>query len=167
MGVKVATTIVILYVLVAAGVSLCFWDFFSKGEPSTSVNIRNLVLMWGTPLAIFLAVWRSSIAQKQAEIAQRGVLSDRYQRAVEMLGHDLDSLRIGGIHTLVDLAREHPAEYQRRVVRLLQVYYEPEEPLNKIQATVIDAFHTLLGAEKAQAFLRECDLSRLRNSRKK
>ena len=167
MGVKAVTTIVILYILVAVGVSCWFWDGLSQGEPSVSVVIRNLILMWGTPLAIFLAVWRSSIAQKQAEIAQRGVLADRYQRAVEMLGHDLDSLRIGGIHALVDLAREHPDEYQRRVVRLLQVYYDPALPLNKIQATVIDAFHTILGAEKAQVFLRESDRVWLKNARKK
>ena len=167
MGVKAVTTIVVLYILVMVGVSFWFWDGLSKGEPAVSVVIRNLVLMWGTPLAIFLAVWRSSIAEKQAEIAQRGLLADRYQRTVEMLGHDLDSLRIGGIHALVDLAREHPDEYQRRVVRLLQVYYEPEEPLNKIQATVIDAFHTILGAKKAQALLLEFDQLRLKNSRKK
>ena len=106
MEVKIAVGSVV-YVLMAVGVSWWFWACLSGGEPSTSATIRNLVLIWGTPLAIFLAVWRSIVAQKQAkaaqkqaEIAQGGLLSNRYQRAVEMLGHERDSIRIGGIHAL-------------------------------------------------------------------
>ena len=167
MGVKAVTTIVVLYILVVIGVSFWFWGHLHVENHPPPATLRNLVLIWGAPLATGLAVWRSIVAQKQAEIAQRSVLADRYQRTVEMLGHELDSLRIGGIHALVDLAREHPDEYQRRVVRLLQVYYEPALPLNKIQATVIDAFHTILGAEKAQVFLRESDRVWLKNARKK
>ena len=174
MGVIIAVAIaIVIYVFVAIDISVSFWDFFVKN----SETIRNLALGWGALLAIGLALWRSMVAhmqaeaaQKQAEIAQGGLLADRYQRAVEMLGHDLDSLRIGGIHALVDLAREHPDEYQRRVVILLQVYYlaaRPEEPLNEIQATVTDAFHTILGAKKGQEVLLELDQMRLRNSRKK
>ena len=174
MGIIIAVAIaIVIYVFVAIDVSVNFWDFFAEN----SETVRNLALSWGALLAIGLALWRSMVAhmqaeaaQKQAEIAQGGLLADRYQRAVEMLGHDLDSLRIGGIHALVDLAREHPDEYQRRVVILLQVYYlaaRPEEPFNEIQATVTDAFHTILGAKKGQEILLELDQMRLRNSRNK
>lgn len=181
MGIIIAVAIaIVIYVFVAIAVSVSFCDFFVKN----SETIRNLALGWGALLAIGLALWRSmvahmqaeaaqkqaEVAQKQAEIAQGGLLADRYQRAVEMLGHDLDSLRIGGIHALVDIAREHPDEYQRRVVILLQVYYlaaRPEEPFNEIQATVTDAFHTILAAKKGQEVLLELDGMRLRNSRNK
>ena len=119
----------VLYVLVAIGVSCCFWDdLHGQGYPA-SVTIRNLVLIWGAPLATVLAVWRSIVAQRQseaaqrqAEVAQRGLLSGRYQRAVEMLGHDLVSVRIGGIHALRNLALEHYDEYQREVLELLEAY---------------------------------------------
>jgi len=174
MGIIIAVAIaIVIYVFVAIDVSVSFWDFFVKN----SETIRNLALGWGALLAIGLALWRSMVAymqaeaaQKQAEIAQGGLLADRYQRAVEMLGHDLDSLRIGGIHALVDLAREHPAEYQRRVVKLLKVYYlaiKPEEPFDEIQATLTDAFHTILGPKEGQMALLEIDGMRLRNSRNK
>ena len=174
MGVIIAVAIaIVIYVFVAIDVSVSFWDFFVKN----SETIRNLALGWGALLAIGLALWRSMVAhmqaeaaQKQAEIAQGGLLADRYQRAVEMLGHDLDSMRIGGIHALVDLAREHPDEYKRKVVNLLQVYYlaiKPEEPFNEIQATLTDAFHTILGVKEGQAVLLEIDGMRLRNSRNK
>ena len=167
MGVIIAVAIaIVIYVFVAIDVSVSFWDFFVKN----SETIRNLALGWGALLAIGLALWRSIVAQRQAEIAQGGLLADRYQRAVEMLGHDLDSMRIGGIHALVDLAREHPGEYKRRVVILLKVYYlaiKPEEPFNEIQATLTDAFHTILGVKEGQEALREIDGMRLRNSRNK
>lgn len=91
--------------------------------------LRNLVLIWGTPLAILLALWRSMVAEKQVKIAQeqvavgqRGLLSDRYQRAVEMLGRDIASVRIGGIYALRNLALEHYDEYGREVWNLLNIY---------------------------------------------
>ena len=115
------TTIVVLYILVAVIVSLrlrgCFFE-----EESFSSAIRNLIVIWGAPLATFLAVWRSSVAQKQAEVAQLGLLSARYQRAVEMLGRAGDAIRIGGIHALLNLAREYPEEYLEEVHVLLDAY---------------------------------------------
>lgn len=135
MGVAIAI-LAVLYIVGMFGVSLCFWDYFhAGGEHSPSATVRNLVLGWGAPLAIGLAVWRSIVAQrqsdtaqKQAEIAQTGLLSNRYQRAVEMLGHDLVSIRIGGIHALRNIALEHPSEYWEEVMALLEVHL-PEPKL--------------------------------------
>ena len=170
MGVKIAVAIAV-YVLAAVGFSFCFWHSFSEGEPSVAATIRNLVLIWGAPLAMGLAVWRSMVAQRQAEIAQRGLLSDRYQRAVEMLSHDLDSMRIGGIHALVDLTREDPDEYKRKVVKLLMIYYKPEVSPSpdeaQIRATLDDAFLTILGEKEGTALLLQFDQIRLKNSMKK
>lgn len=170
MRVETVISIVALYVLVVMGASWWFWDFLSEGELSASATIRNIVLAGGAPLAMLLAVWRSMVAQEQAELAQRGLLADLYQRAVEMLGHNFDSMRIGGIHALVDLVHEHPDEYKRKVVKLLKVYYlaiKPEEPFDEIQATLTDAFHTILGPKEGQMALLELDGMRLRNSRNK
>ena len=118
MGVTIA---IVIYILVAVGVSFCFWDCLSEGE-SLSSALRNIVLIWGAFLATGLAVWRSRVAEKQAEIAQGGLLSNRYQRAVEMLGSQLDFIRIGGIHALRNLEREHPSEYGQEVWALLDAY---------------------------------------------
>ena len=119
-----------VYILVAVGVSFCFWDGLSRGEPSVSATIRNLVLIWGAPLATGLAVWRSIVAQwqseaaqKQVEVTQAGLLSNRYQRAVEMIGNNLISVRLGGIQALRNIALEHSDEYQQEVRDLLAAYY--------------------------------------------
>ncbi len=170
MGVKIAVAIAV-YVLAAIGFSFCFWNALSEGEPSATATIRNLVLIWGAPLAMGLAVWRSMVAQRQAEIAQRGLFSDRYQRAIEMLGHDLDSMRIGGIHALVDLTREDPDEYKRKVVTLLSIYYQPEVSPSpheaQILATLDDALLTILGEKEGHALLLKFHQIRSKNSMRK
>ena len=101
------------------------WDWLAKDE-SGSATIRNIGLVIAGSLAIPLAIWRAVVADKQASsaqhqtaIAQQGLLNERYQKAAEMLGSDVLSVRIGGVHTLRDLAVEQPNQYHVRVMRLL------------------------------------------------
>ena len=129
MGVKIAIGVV-LYILVAVVASFCLWDWLSRGEPSVSSTIRNLVLSWGAPLAAGLAVWRSIVAQKQVEAAQAGLLSARHQRAVEMLGHDLVSIRLGGIRALTNLAFEYSDKQAKKEVQVLLKLYGSEPNLH-------------------------------------
>ena len=130
MGVKIATIGVILYILVAVGVSFCLWDWLSRGEPSVSSTIRNLFLSWGAPLATGLAVWRSIVAQKQVEAAQktatahlganqatgRGQQQERMKNAIEHLGNASDSVRLGGAYELFHLAEDTEDRGQRQTV---------------------------------------------------
>ena len=101
------------------------WDRLT-GDESGSATIRNIGLVVAGSLAIPLAIWRAVVADKQASsaqhqtaIAQQGLLNERYQKAAEMLGSDVLSVRIGGIHSLRDLAMECPTQYHVRVMRLL------------------------------------------------
>ena len=102
-----------------------YWDWLA-GTESASATIRNIGLVIAGSLAIPLAIWRAVVADKQASsahrqnaIAQHGQLNERYQKAAEMLGSDVLSVRIGGVHTLRDLAVEEPNQYHVRVMRLL------------------------------------------------
>ena len=101
------------------------WDWLA-GDESGSATIRNVGLVIAGSLAILLATWRAVVADKQASsaqrqtaVAQQGLLNERYQKAAEMLGSDVLSVRIGGVHTLRDLAVEQPNQYHVRVMRLL------------------------------------------------
>ena len=120
-------------------VTAVFWDWVSSGE-SGSTTIRNIGLVIGGVIALWLAFWRSKIAdrqaaaaqrqadiaqkqfeiaQKQFEIAERGLLNERYQRGAEMLGSGVLSVRLGGIYALQRLAKEHPEQYHVQIMRLL------------------------------------------------
>ena len=120
--------------ILAIGVvfSWLFWEELRDDEESLSTTIRNIGLVGGGIIAIVLAVWRSLVAQKQAEAAlrqadtalrqadtaQQGLLNERYQQGAEMLGDNVLSVRLGGIYALQSLAEEHPEQYHVQIMRL-------------------------------------------------
>ncbi len=119
--IALSVAIIVVEVLLVA----MLWDWVAKDE-SGSATIRNIGLVIAGSLAIPLAIWRAIVADKQASsahyqtvIAQQGLLNERYQKAAEMLGSDVLSVRIGGVHALRGLAMEQPDQYHVRVMQLL------------------------------------------------
>ena len=116
-------------------VGFYLWDTLNEGE-SVSATLRNLSLVSGAFIAIVLSLWRSTIANRQAvaahkqvEIglqqaatAQEGLLCDRFQRAAEMLGHDVVAVRIGGVQALSELAVQNMDRYYVTVANLLTAF---------------------------------------------
>ena len=108
----------LMVLIVVLTLSILFWDSWSWQE-SGSMAIRNLVLVIATIAALSLAIWRSKVAERQAETAQRGLLNERYQKGAEMLSSKVLTVRLGGIYTLERLAREHPRDYHTQIMNLL------------------------------------------------
>ena len=93
---------------------------------SVSSTLRNIGLIVGGIVAVLLAMWRSLVAERQAdatlrqaEAADRGLLNDRYQKAADMLGSSVITARLGGIYALQGLAEQHPELYHVQTLRLL------------------------------------------------
>ena len=112
-------TLSVAVLIVEVLLVVVLWDWLA-GDESGSATIRNVGLVIAGSLAIPLAIWRAVVADKQASsaqhqtaIAQQGLLNERYQKAAEMLGSDVLSVRIGGVHTLRDLAMEQPQSIPR------------------------------------------------------
>ena len=122
---------------VSIGLAHHFWDVLSNGE-SPSATLRNLSLALGVPIGIVLALWRSTIANRQASaahkqvatgleqtrLAQESLLTDRFQRAAEMLGHKSPVVRIGGVQALTLLSGQHMDAYYHPVWQLLTTFAE-------------------------------------------
>ena len=87
-------------------------------QETNSTTLRNIGLLVAGLIALPLAVWRSIVAQRQAETAQQGLLNERYQQGAEMLGNDVLTVRLGGIYALQSLGQEHPDQYHVKVVQL-------------------------------------------------
>ena len=85
---------------------------------SNSATLRNVGLVIAAVVALPLAIWRSKVAERQADTAQRGLLNERYQTGAEMLGSNVLSVRLGGIYALQRLADEHPEHYHVQVIHL-------------------------------------------------
>ena len=105
---------------VAIGIllSLYFWDMLAGTVESPSTTLRNLGLLIGGVAAMILAVWRSRVAERQADTAQRTLLNDRFERGAEMLGNRVLSVRLGGIYALERLNIEHPEDYHVQIMKL-------------------------------------------------
>lgn len=105
--------------LVSILLSARYWDELRGSEESLSATIRNIGLLIGGAIAALLAMWRSVVAERQADIAQQGMLGERYQKGADMLSSEVLSVRLGGIYTLSRLAKEHPEGYHIQAMELL------------------------------------------------
>lgn len=96
---------------------------------SGSTTLRNLGFVAGGFIAIWVAIWRSVVASRQAETAQRGLLNERYQKGAEMLDSAVLSVRLGGIYALAGLAEDHPDQYHIPIFQLFCAFVRrpPEE----------------------------------------
>ncbi len=122
MGVVIWTLIVLLTGVI---VSIEYWDWITGGE-SGSALLRNLALAATAVVGLPIAIWRSKVAERQAdaarqqaEIAHDDWLSKRYQRNSEMLDSDKVWVRVAGIAELARLAQDHPSDYHVQVMELL------------------------------------------------
>ena len=109
---------VVLVVIATSMISFRFWDCLSTSESGSS-TIRNIVLTAAAVIALPLAIWRSIVADRQADTARQGLLNERYQKGAEMLGNSVLSVRLGGIYALQHVAKEHPDQYHIRIMQLL------------------------------------------------
>ena len=118
-----------LLVLAVFGLlAIVFRDWLQTGPEgleSGSTTLRNLSLVIAALIALPLAVWRSKVAERQADAAQRqvetaeqGLLNERYQRGAEMLGSEVLTVRLGGIYALQHLAEEKPDQYHIQIMQL-------------------------------------------------
>lgn len=96
------------------------------GTESGSTTVRNIGIVVAGVVALVLGLWRSFVAQRQAnaahrqsEVAHQGLLNERYQQGAQMLGDEVTSVRMGGIHALRSLAEQHAEEYHLAVLRML------------------------------------------------
>ena len=118
--------------ITAAGIWVAarYWCWLTVGGmESPSATIRNVGLVIAAPVAVVLAIWRSmvaekqrTVAEKQAAIAARYLQEGRFQKASEMLGSKLPSVRLGGIYALQQLAKDDPGEFHLRVVASLAAH---------------------------------------------
>ncbi len=128
------------------------WAWFSDGEPVSSV-IRNLVLAVAAVIALPLAIWRSIVAERQADTAQQALLNDRYQKGAEMLGDGVLSVRLGGIYALLHLAENYPKQYHIQVIKLLCAFVRnpPKEELPLTASSLredVQAVMTAIGGRR-------------------
>ena len=134
--------LIVVGLLIVMGVGIwsliTYWDWLRdgpSGAESGSTTVRNLSLVIGGVVAILLAVWRSRVAERQADAAQRqadtaqqDLLNERYQTGAEMLGGDRLAVRLGGIYALQRLCQEHPEQYHVQIMQMFCAFARNPTP---------------------------------------
>lgn len=108
------------------------WEWIvtrTASQESGSTTLRNLGLVAGGLIAIWVAIWRGVVAdrqakasQQQAEISRHSLLNERYQKGAEMLGNEVLSVRLGGIYALDLLACENPDIFHLQIMKLFAAF---------------------------------------------
>ncbi len=118
-----AALLVLLAIVVVLVVLVVFWEdihHWAYGkEAFNGETLRNLALVFAAAIGLPLAIWRSIVANRQAETSERGFRNERYQKGADMLGNATLATRQGGIYALERLAREHPEDYHVQIMKLL------------------------------------------------
>ena len=97
-------------------VSVFFWD--------ETEDIRNIGLVVAAVIALPVAIWRSRVAERQADTAHHDLLDGRFQHAIQMLDSSLPAIRVTGLNALRRLAAEYPESYRARVEELFDVLHQ-------------------------------------------
>ncbi len=77
-----------------------------SGNAEPHESLRNLGLIVAAIVGVGLGTWRSIVAAAQARTTQQGHITDRFSKAVEHLGSDNITSRIGGIYALKRIAKD-------------------------------------------------------------
>lgn len=117
-------------IVIGIVIGIIMFVFDGPGSPNTvedrSAVVRNVGLVLGGLFALWIAVWRSRVAdrqakatQRQADTEQQRLLDGRHQQGAAMLASELLPARLAGIYALQRLAEGHPDEYHIQIMRLL------------------------------------------------
>lgn len=128
----------------------------SEYKESRSTTLRNIGLVVGGGIAIWVAYRRSVISH-------RGLQNERYQKAAEMLGNRMMAVRLGGIYALHRLGKDDPEQYHVEVMRLLSsfVRYPTEETRSTEREDVRVALAVIGTRSDADIALEEKELYRV------
>ena len=114
-----------------------YWaDLRDDSEP-LAVTIRNVTLAIATITGVIIAIWRSSVAERQADTAQQSLLNERYQQGAEMLGSGILTVRLGGIYALQSLAEDYPKQYHVQAMKLLSTFVRTSARREDIESETV------------------------------
>lgn len=113
------TVLTLIAVAIGSHLTVLNWRLLNSdglGEETRATLLSNTGLLLAGLVALLFGMWRSWLAQRQTDIAQRVLLNERYQKGTEMLGAPNLTVRLAGIYALRRLASEHPNDYHLDVM---------------------------------------------------
>ena len=85
----------------------------------SSDEVRNFGLLAGGVVAVALAIWRSRVAERQADTAEATRLDARFELGLRMLQDEREAIQLDGLSILEQLLAEYPDAYGSQIVELI------------------------------------------------
>lgn len=126
-----------LGITLGAPLYLGFSEAMLENWEQLSSIVRNYGLLFLAIPALWLAWRRTNTATKQANISERGLMIDRYQKGAQMLESSELSVRMAGIYALHDLAISDPDDMYILVLELLAAFVREKSKLRKEYVSII------------------------------
>lgn len=98
----------------------------------TSKYATNIGIVGGL-FILYLSFKRFNQTEKQISLTEDNNLNKTFKDAVTLLGEDNVSVRMGGVYTLIDIAKKNPTKYSKRINDILCNYIVEQtnkEPYN-------------------------------------
>ena len=78
----------------------------SSSQIEFAKTVATIIVALGVSVTLYLTWRRVTAAERTIEVAQEGQITERFTRAIDQLGSDKVSIRLGGIYALERIARD-------------------------------------------------------------
>ncbi|ACB52240.1 hypothetical protein cce_2892 [Crocosphaera subtropica ATCC 51142] len=133
----------LIFILLSAFLITGF-SYYKPSEFQNSINAENILKLLqflGTSFAsiailfnVYYAAKRATAldktalaAEKNIEVAQNSQITERFTKAVEQLGSENLSIRLGGIYALEKIAQDAPKTYHWTIMEILCAFIRNHE----------------------------------------
>ena len=125
------------------------FKYWQKGGQDTSRSevLRNVGLLFVAMIGLAFGIWRAYTAHRQANVAEQGHFTERFSTAVEHLGSEELSIRLGGIYALWRLAEDSPRRDEKPIWDILCSFVrDPPHTSALNEAAPADAIEAAMAA---------------------
>ncbi len=110
--------------------------------------IVNIIAMCGGVVALKFQCKRTKAMEQSVNINREDNIAQRFAKAIEHLGSEQNAIKLGGIHSLHQIAKDHPQTYSEQVADILCSYiretypasedFKDDKPVDVIAQTILN-----------------------------
>lgn len=97
---------------------------FALDVVKTVITALGLIATFVAGIGLFVNYWSS---EKNIQLTQERLVTDRFSKAIEQLGSDKDEVILGGIYSLERIAKDSPKD-QATIIEILSTFIRKNSP---------------------------------------
>jgi len=127
------------------------WGVAGEFSDLKAEDWRNVIFIVGGLTAAMIAAWRAHVADKQTQINEQVQITERFTRAVDLLGSENIYMRIGALHALERIGRDSESDVVA-VLRLLSSFVRSQSVSRRMGGILLDGDDTPAPLDAEEGF---------------